>query len=88
MSAGLGFVGVSAVMFVVGAVSGELAPTLAGVAGVAAVGLGVFAMGALRVPTWARTRRQQMEGVAARLSLAAEGGRDGRGEGSQGNTDS
>jgi hypothetical protein len=91
MSAGLGFVGVSTVMLVVGAVAGELGPTLGGVAGVAAMGLGIFAMGALRVPTWARTRRQQMEGVAARLALAAEGGRGGRGEGSggsEGSTDS
>ena len=85
MSAGLGFLGVSAVMLVVGAVAGELGPTLGGVAGVAAMGLGIFAMGAFRVPTWAQTRQRQMEGVAARLALAAASGRGEDGsEGSEG----
>jgi len=81
MSAGLGLMGISAVMLFVGAVAGELGQIVGGVAGVAAFGLGIFASGALVVPKWARTRRQQMEGVAARLALAAERGRDGRGEG-------
>jgi hypothetical protein len=33
----------------------------------AAAGIGMFAFGALRLPAWARLRRQQMEEVAARL---------------------
>jgi hypothetical protein len=34
-----------------------------------AMGLGMVGMGALRLPRWARIRREQMEGVAERLAL-------------------
>jgi len=34
------------------------------------VGVGMFAFGALRLPSWARLRRQQMEDVAGRLIAA------------------
>jgi hypothetical protein len=79
MSAGLAFGGISAVILLFGAVSGEWGGALGGAFGIAAAGLATFALGAFRVPTWARTRRRQMEGVAARLAIAAEGGRDGGG---------
>jgi hypothetical protein len=37
----------------------------------ALMGAGIFGLGALRVPSWARTRRQQMEEIAERLALVA-----------------
>ncbi len=77
MSVGLAFMGMSAALLIVGLISGELGPTLGGVGGVAFLGLGTFALGALRLPTWARTRQRQMDGVAARLALTASGGGSG-----------
>jgi len=47
-----------------------LAQALWPVAPAVLVGAAVFAVGALNLPRWARTRRQQMEGVASRLALA------------------
>lgn len=38
----------------------------------AAMGLGMFAVGALRFPGWARRRRTQIDDVTARLVFAAE----------------
>jgi hypothetical protein len=35
------------------------------------IGLGIFAVGALRLPGWARLRRTQIEGVIARLNSGA-----------------
>ena len=46
---------------------------MGGVGAAAFLGLGTFAMGALRLPAWARTRQRQMDGVAARLALTASG---------------
>ena len=73
MSVGLAFMGMSAALLIVGLISGELGPTLGGVGAFAFVGLGTFAVGALRLPAWARTRQRQMDGVAARLALMASG---------------
>jgi len=39
---------------------------------IAAIGAGMIGVGALQLPRWARVRRQQMEDIAARLSLAAK----------------
>ena len=74
ISAGLAFMGMSAALLIVGLISGELGPTLGGVGGAAFLGLGTFALGALRLPAWARTRQRQMDGEAARLALTASGG--------------
>jgi hypothetical protein len=85
MTVGAGAFAFSAAMAMVGVVSGELVGALSGAAGVALMGIGMFALGALRLPTWARARRQQMEGVAARLALAADDRRgEGSGDGSEG----
>lgn len=43
---------------------------LSGVTLLAAIGLGSFGLGALQLPTWARRRRGQMEGVLARHAAA------------------
>ena len=45
---------------------------LSGVAFLAAMGAGVFGIAALRLRPWARLRRQQMEAIADRLTLAAK----------------
>ena len=74
MTAGLGSLGVAAAVLVALAVAGGLGDpgSLTGVGFLTAIGLGMFGIGALRLPGWARLRRRQMEGVAARLALAAE----------------
>jgi hypothetical protein len=42
---------------------------------VAAVGLGAIGVWAMRLPAWARTRREQMAAIAARVSASLrEGG--------------
>ena len=73
MTIGLGFLAVSAAVLVIGSVSGGDSLSTAGM--LAAMGAGMFGLGALQVPGWARLRQRQMEGVAARLALApAEAG--------------
>jgi len=71
--AGLGTVGVAAVSLAIFAMTGRLADpgSLSGIGILAAGGLTMFGMAALRLPSWARLRRRQMEGVAARLTLSA-----------------
>ena len=46
--------------------------SVVGVEFLAAMGLGMFAVGAVRLPGWARLRRTQIEAVTARLAIAAE----------------
>jgi hypothetical protein len=72
MMAGLSLFGVSAVSVIAAAVSGHAAEALAATGSMLAIGAGLFTVGAARLPLWARTRRRQMEGVAARLALAAD----------------
>jgi hypothetical protein len=66
--------GVAAATLIAVAIAGGLgdAGSLAGAGFLSVIGLGMFGVGALRLPGWARLRRRQMEGVAARLALAAE----------------
>jgi len=64
-TAALGFAGVITVASVGG---GGLATALPGVATAVAVSAFMFANSALRLPRWARRRREQMEGIAARLT--------------------
>ena len=53
------------------AAGGFTNPGLAtGVGFLAAAGLGMFGLGALRLPGWARRRRAQIEQVLARLAKA------------------
>ncbi len=72
MTAGLGLVGVSVSIVIASALSGHVAEALATTGGLMAAGAAMFTIGAARLPLWARTRRKQMEGVAARLALATE----------------
>ena len=74
MTGGIAALGVSTATSIAVAVAGSLgnAESVAGVGFMAAIGLGMFAVGALRIPGWARRRRTQIEAVTARLIIAAE----------------
>ncbi len=72
MMFGLGTVGLSAFLFAVHAMTG-LANRPGAVATIALMGIGMFGVGALVVPRWARERRQQMEDIAARLTASTSG---------------
>jgi hypothetical protein len=72
MTAGLGILGVSAAVAIASALTGHVAGALGGMGTLMGAGAAMFAAGAVRLPGWARTRRRQMEGVAARLALAIE----------------
>ncbi|UCF21541.1 MAG: hypothetical protein JSU87_09215 [Gemmatimonadota bacterium] len=71
MSGGLALLGVAATLIVASAVTGGLAGSVSGIVFLAALGVGMFGLGAIRLPGWARLRRRQMEAVAERLALAA-----------------
>lgn len=64
----LGTVGVLALSLGVAGRLGEPRP-LSGLVFLALMGLATFAWGALRVPSWARLRRRQMEELTDRLTL-------------------
>ena len=72
IGAGLGTLGISAAMLIASAITGKLADpgTITSLTFLSAIGVGMFGFGALRLPSWARLRRRQMEGVASRLALA------------------
>jgi len=72
MTLGLGLLGVTASVVIASAVTGHVAEALAGTGSLMVAGAALFAVGAARLPMWAKTRRRQMEGVAARLALATQ----------------
>jgi len=72
MSVGMAMIAGSATVVLLSALSGNLSQALAQAGSLIVVGSGMFAVGAVRLPLWARQRRRQMEGVAARLALSAE----------------
>ncbi len=74
MTTGLATLGIAAAMLLVSAFTGKIVDPgfLSAVGFLSTVGLGMFGIGALRLPGWARLRRRQMEAVAARLALAAQ----------------
>jgi hypothetical protein len=71
MRGGLAAVGVSAATAIGLAAGGHLSHGLPGVIFLSLVGLGMFANGALRLPSWARRRSRQMEDIGAALALPA-----------------
>ena len=73
MTGGIISLGVATAMLIAAGLAGGLgdAGTLAGAGFMAAIGLGMFGVGALRLPGWARRRRTQLEAVTARLDVAA-----------------
>lgn len=71
--AGLGMMGFSLASLIAALSKGALgdAGMVSSVGFLGLAGVVVFAMTAVRLPRWARTRRRQMEEVAARAALAA-----------------
>jgi hypothetical protein len=72
MTAGLAMFGIIGAVLVGTAVAGQLAdPGITRATSIlSALGFGMFGLGAVRLPGWARLRRRQMEEVAERLALA------------------
>lgn len=66
---GLGMMGVAAATTLAAVLTGTMGATeaFASVGTIGLMGAGMFAFGALRLPGWAKQRRQQMEDVAKRL---------------------
>jgi hypothetical protein len=60
--------GIAAVIGVASAVGGQFVSALPGVATAVAASAFLFANGALRLPGWARRRREQMDAIARRLA--------------------
>ena len=71
MTIGLAVTAVSTVMLATATMASQFGQALVGTGPILLVGLGMFGLGALRLPGWARRRQRQMEAVAARLTLAA-----------------
>jgi hypothetical protein len=69
LSIGAGSVAVGAALWLTSILGGGIENGSTGALFLALTGIGTFALAALRLPGWARVRRSQMEGVAARLAL-------------------
>ena len=69
---GIGMLGASATMLIAAAARGALGDKgmLMALTFMGLTGVGMFASSAIRLPAWAKTRRQQMEEVAARLAAS------------------
>jgi hypothetical protein len=67
MTGGLAMLGVTAAMSIA-AMMGGAGGAVSSIAQLGVIGAGMFAFGALRLPGWARLRRQQMEELAGRLT--------------------
>lgn len=74
MATGAAVAAFSAALLVVGALAGDLAQAIGSSGPMVAVGLTLFVVGAVRIPAWARRRRDQMEDVAARLTRMLQEG--------------
>jgi len=76
MTAGIGMVASSGAVAIAAGIAGRLASgdAISNVAMLGVLGIGVFALGALRIPGWARLRRRQMDAVAERLLAAMSSG--------------
>lgn len=70
---GVAALGLAAVMGVLGASQGNLSLVAPGIATVAATGAALIANTTLRLPGWARRRRQQMDAIVERLTGALQG---------------
>ena len=60
--------GVAAVTWITAVIGGAGGAAIMSVGQLGLMGAGMFAFGALRLPGWARLRRQQMEELAGRLT--------------------
>jgi hypothetical protein len=68
MGVGLAALGVAGAVAVSAALGGHLVDAVPGIGFLLAVGLGMIASGALRLPRWARLRGHQMEALAAQVA--------------------
>ena len=68
MTVGASVMGFTSVMMIAAAVAGDIDGAIAAFGSIWAVGLALFGVGAFRLPTWSRARREQMEAVAQRLA--------------------
>jgi hypothetical protein len=66
---GLAMFGFSAFALIAGGISEGIADAAVTSSIVGMIGAAMVSLGALRLPRWARTRRQQMEEIAGRLAL-------------------
>jgi hypothetical protein len=73
---GLAFVGVSLAIGIAGAFGGHLGASLPGVALFFAMGAGLLASAAVRLPGWARLRGRQMDEIAEGLVLPSGSAQD------------
>lgn len=72
MAMGIALFATSGTIILVSAINGGLGQALSATGGLMAAGAALFTIGAARLPRWARIRRKQMEGIAARLALTSE----------------
>jgi hypothetical protein len=68
--------GMSAVVGVMVAANGALSGAVPQMAALAALGVAFVANGALRLPSWARQRGRQMDGIIERVVAATQGDQD------------
>jgi hypothetical protein len=68
--------GMSAAMSIVVASGGRLAEAAVGIMAFAAIGAAFVANGTLRLPSWARLRQQQIDGIVERLGAKTQDERD------------
>ncbi|HEV2671197.1 MAG TPA: hypothetical protein VGU74_08905, partial [Gemmatimonadales bacterium] len=68
-SISVGFValGAAAAVAIAGGITGTLGDSISGIVLLLAIGAGMVANGALRLPGWARLRRRQMDALAAQV---------------------
>jgi hypothetical protein len=72
IAGGLGMLGAAAALFIAAMTQGgSAAELLTRFGAMATIGAGMFSLGALRLPSWSRTRRRQMEEIAGRLAEKA-----------------
>lgn len=69
IAGGLGALGIAAISALTLATGGTLASIAPSLVFLGGAGLGMIANGALRLPGWARRRRQQMDALAAEIAL-------------------
>jgi hypothetical protein len=68
IGAGIAVLGVTATVAISSALGSTLAEAIPGLALLLFTGVGMIAVGALRLPRWARLRQRQMEALAARVA--------------------
>jgi hypothetical protein len=74
MTGGIALLAIGVATILASALAGKLADpgSVSGVIFMSVLGVGMFGIGALRLPGWARLRRRQMEDISARLMLEAK----------------